>query len=510
MHYSNLHPLLLYRKLQPLAIESKNARPLPKVTVLADLPDSLQPVVTYLKDLPEPETRVFSIPPPAKTFIDSVTRLPLPPELHGRGFFTNYTSDDGLANDAVHSSFMDKAGQLWFGTISSGVARFDGKSFTTFTTEHGLASNTVWEIMEDKSGNLWFGTFNGLSRYDGRTFINFTTAQGLPHNDNIGLFEDSAGNLWIATMGGGISRYDGKSFTNFNEENGFTNIIVTCIEQDNKGTLWFGTRLSEVFHAHYQSEETVSFTRFDGQERWENDWITFIHEDRDGGLWFGTQTSGLSRLDLGAGDSLIVRTIEYQWLRTFRSGDSTGTFDVHEGLSFLFQSDNSTNGEGFSVKFRKMYNDPNQPEPMDFTGNTFYFDAGKGALQSGSQASQTPFVGKYATGLGYRNQSNGDYSTGLGYKNLSYCDYSTGIGYLNDSYGDYAIAIGSSNYVNGDYGTAIGSQTDAHGYRSTALGAGCSAVKDYSMATGVETASYGRNSTTEEQVTIYLTSIANH
>ncbi|MBK6983404.1 MAG: hypothetical protein IPH32_00995 [Bacteroidetes bacterium] len=93
--------------------------------------------------------------------------------------FSNFTTKDGLALDAIAYSILDKMGNLWFGSHGGGVSRYDGKTFTNYTTAQGLANNTVFSITEDEMGNLWFGTYGGgVSRYDGKTFTNYTTAKG--------------------------------------------------------------------------------------------------------------------------------------------------------------------------------------------------------------------------------------------------------------------------------------------------------------------------------------------
>ena len=79
--------------------------------------------------------------------------------------------------DNVHCGLRDKAGNLWFGTTSEGVYRYDGKGFTNLTVKDGLGNNSVFCIVEDGEGHLWFGTRDvGLSRYDGRTFTGFSAS----------------------------------------------------------------------------------------------------------------------------------------------------------------------------------------------------------------------------------------------------------------------------------------------------------------------------------------------
>ena len=111
------------------------------------------------------ETGPEKIPllPPAVTFLPlskvfSTGSTISNPEAQGEGFFTTYTSDNGLALDGITSSIRDKTGNLWFGTDVDGLSCYDGKSVTNYTISQGLANNTVWSIAEDNSENLWFGT----------------------------------------------------------------------------------------------------------------------------------------------------------------------------------------------------------------------------------------------------------------------------------------------------------------------------------------------------------------
>ena len=64
----------------------------------------------------------------------------------GKSNFTNFTTNNGLALDAVSCSVIDRFGNLWFGTFGGGVSRYDGKSFTSFTIPtitNGAEPNTA-------------------------------------------------------------------------------------------------------------------------------------------------------------------------------------------------------------------------------------------------------------------------------------------------------------------------------------------------------------------------------
>jgi ligand-binding sensor domain-containing protein len=98
--------------------------------------------------------------------------------------FTNLVQHGILDSCGADAFTVDKAGNIWiaaeFGKmtereIKGGLWRFDGKSFKNFTTKDGLPDNAVFCLVEDRAGNLWIGTRNmGLCRYDGKTFTSFS------------------------------------------------------------------------------------------------------------------------------------------------------------------------------------------------------------------------------------------------------------------------------------------------------------------------------------------------
>jgi ligand-binding sensor domain-containing protein/class 3 adenylate cyclase len=267
----------------------------------------------------------------------------------GKSNFTNFTTDNGLALDAISCSVMDRSGNLWFGTYGGGVSRYDGKSFTSFTTAQGLANNMVWSILEDKSGNLWFGTYGGgVSCYDGRSFTSFTIVDGLASNMVWSILEDKAGTLWFGTDGGGVSRYDGRSFTSFTTAKGLANNHVRSILQDKTGNLWFGTLGGGVSRF-----DGISFTSFTTKQGLANNFIYSMLEDKSGCLWFSTDGGGVSRYDgksfssfttdCGLANNIVWSSLEDKagnlWFGTYGGGvsrydgKSFTTFTTGQGLA---------------------------------------------------------------------------------------------------------------------------------------------------------------------------------
>ena len=327
----------------------------PHVAILSNLSEANQPKKILLGKAPKPltikltdkfivnkiqqstsEAAVADLSPQVThSFLDNTINLPVKTAAQGKGFFTTYNTDNGLALDQIYCSYKDKTGNLWFGTNGGGVSKYDGKSFTNYTTTHGLANNVVWSIMEDKKGNIWFGTDgNGVSKFDGKSFTNYTTVQGLANNVVYSITEDKIGNIWMGTNGGGVSKFDGEQFTNYTTAKGLANNAVRDIAEDKSGNLWFGTLGGGV--SKYDGSIFTNYTTTQGLA---NDTIRSIIQDTKGNFWFGTNGGGLSKFDgkvftnystaQGLADNTVWRIIEDNignlWLGT--NGGGVSKFD---------------------------------------------------------------------------------------------------------------------------------------------------------------------------------------
>lgn len=91
----------------------------------------------------------------------------------------NYSTTDGLPNNAVRSLFLDSKNILWIGT-ENGVSRMENGSFSNLDETDGLGHNSCWDINQDGNGNMWFASYGGgISKFDGKKFTIFTTKNGL-------------------------------------------------------------------------------------------------------------------------------------------------------------------------------------------------------------------------------------------------------------------------------------------------------------------------------------------
>jgi len=220
----------------------------------------------------------------------------------------NKLTYDTTIGNRVSSIVEDSKGNLWFGT-HSGVYKYDGESFINYTVNDGLCDNLVSNILIDKTGTIWVGTWGGVCRFNGSSFINFP----LPNPDIevpsyqettnwlSEIMEDSKGNMWFGRDGYGATKYDGTTFTHFTKKDGLASNNVQDIQEDAQGNIWFGSRMTENDHPDpdkrqgtgglnkYDGVNFISFPDMAGLNR--ND-VYQIYRDSKENLWISTLRNG--------------------------------------------------------------------------------------------------------------------------------------------------------------------------------------------------------------------------
>lgn len=96
--------------------------------------------------------------------------------------------------NAAHSS---RNGEIWLGTRSYGVYRYDGRQWTRYGVASGLADNAVQALTELGDGSLLVATDKGLSRFDGNEWTGHVVGVGLPPIFFSGLRESGDGDIWL-------------------------------------------------------------------------------------------------------------------------------------------------------------------------------------------------------------------------------------------------------------------------------------------------------------------------
>lgn len=258
-------------------------------------------------------------------------------------YFDQFSVSDGLAQSTVYKIIQDNNDIYWMGTLE-GVSSFDGLKFTNYSADNGLADNGVRAICEDSYGNIWFGhTGGGVSRFNGSDFEMLLERDEFVGSDITSILQDSAGHLWFTTDGSGVIKllnpeasletvdlvqYSGRElsdrvFGSHIDKNGqiffvtdinvkfynsdsakFDNLILngipqyyitTCIYVDSKGHSWFGKHNGGLYRYDPERDDTEMFDLVKAGLK--SNWVSTLFEDSKGNIWAGTWEGGVARID---------------------------------------------------------------------------------------------------------------------------------------------------------------------------------------------------------------------
>ncbi len=205
--------------------------------------------------------------------------------------WTTYNSGNSLfTSESTVQAIAKYKGSLYFGVIgSSSLVKFDG---TNWTAIPGLGPEMILSMDADSSGNLWIGTMSdGVYKYDGTNFTHYSTSNSvLPSNNITCVKTDKNGNVWLAMVGSyysytpaGIAKFNGTSWQIFNSTNSaLTNENVHSLLVDKKGNLWCSTDSLLLF-----KYDGTNWSRFDLSDQISSDWFTCLAEDSSGNIWAG-------------------------------------------------------------------------------------------------------------------------------------------------------------------------------------------------------------------------------
>jgi ligand-binding sensor domain-containing protein/DNA-binding NarL/FixJ family response regulator len=120
----------------------------------------------------------------------------------------------GLPEADPRAFFQDSRGWLWIGLRYKGVAVTENPNaaipqFINYSTQNGLASDALWAIAEDDAGRIYLGTGKGLNQLDPLTgrIRHFNVRDGLAGDVINNCVKDRQGNIWIATTDG-LSKFN--------------------------------------------------------------------------------------------------------------------------------------------------------------------------------------------------------------------------------------------------------------------------------------------------------------
>jgi PAS domain S-box-containing protein len=244
--------------------------------------------------------------------------------------FLNVPNDPfSLSNNAVLSTYVDRAGDLWAATHGAGLSKYSRtkKAFQhyarTLAYPNSLGNQSIRAIYEDEQGVLWIGGYDGLDKFDRKTG-RITHYQhdpenpfSLPVNPVFVIYPDPAGAGKIFLIGleseQGLLRFDRASgrFMIWPRDPAtgqrLIRHLVFALHRDRGGMLWIGTNAG-LFKFDEARQKMIRYTHDPNDPMsLSHNWILSLCEDSTGALWLGTNGGGVNRFDRNTGRFIHYR-----------------------------------------------------------------------------------------------------------------------------------------------------------------------------------------------------------
>lgn len=162
----------------------------------------------------------------------------------------------------IYTTYRDSKGNIWFGTSSMGIFRYDGKSLQWLYEEQLQTTPSGGDfgsrsILEDKDGLFWFN--NMRYRY---AFLDDSKTDRLNYRREVGIdkaevgnevlyflsmLEDDNGDIWGVTYDDGVWKITGSELIHYPVKNGEKDVFLFSIYKDRKGKLWLGSHQDGVY-----------------------------------------------------------------------------------------------------------------------------------------------------------------------------------------------------------------------------------------------------------------------
>ena len=207
-------------------------------------------------------------------------------------YFRHFQVENGLSNNSVHSSIMDRNGFLWFGT-KGGLNRYDGYQFKSIqldpNNEKSLSTDVINSMLADENGNIWIGAQRGLYRYDDeKEKVTYLVDSLKEIND---IYKDRHGNLWVIA-GADLCKLDLEHNTSkmFPASKYF---VATAICSTENGKLWVSSSDGKIYRYEENREIFEGFNVFDHSPPTPSYWITEMIYAGNHQVLIGTTSQGI-------------------------------------------------------------------------------------------------------------------------------------------------------------------------------------------------------------------------
>jgi len=139
----------------------------------------------------------------------------------------------------VATLLVDRAGDLWVGTVNQGIFHVSHGVADHYGTEDGLTDDQINGFYEDREGSVWVTTASGVDRFHPFVINDVSSREGIVSNRMHSVSRIADGSILAAGVGG-LSMISKGQISSITPASGFPGRIATSILADQAGRLWIG------------------------------------------------------------------------------------------------------------------------------------------------------------------------------------------------------------------------------------------------------------------------------
>ncbi|MBE9042628.1 hypothetical protein IQ235_17850, partial [Oscillatoriales cyanobacterium LEGE 11467] len=351
--------------------------------------------------------------------------------------FTHLSVADGLSQNTVKDISQSREGLLYIGT-QEGLNVYDGYEFEVYEHDpqnpYSLADSDISSTYVDRAGTLWVGTISGLHRFDPalqrfERFLLDAERAGVPTLNRItDIVEDEKGRLWLSVDGyPGMGMFDPEGNGQIEYVRDRTGPFdlqakfyrtTTSLAKDDRGRIWIGTGEGLVLFT--LADRTFEHFTYDAKIPPTEVGVNHIRHEASGSTWLSTNY-GLYELDRNGRVLQHFRAQSLSKEDNLKSDGTVGSLSYNAVTHTLRDSDGqlwvaTRNGLNQYLeakqRFGRIYHNPLIPSSLGSNDVVHLFEDRTGQLWIGTGQTLDKFSShsdfKYIGNTGDRHSLLGD------------------------------------------------------------------------------------------------------
>ncbi len=254
-------------------------------------------------------------------------------DVYKQGKITELKFQTPLKDSGIRDIFQDKDGNLWIASYRGVIKKSKNKE-QLFGIKEGLSAEDMRRILPGDNGDLWFGSRSGgvMKFNNGKVVALYDKKHELLSNYILALEKDKQGNIYVGTHSGGMNiiRKDGKVET-FHIEADDSGILIFNIHIDDLGRVWTIGNTGLLYFDGKKFNKVLLHKELTGEIFF--DWV----EDLLGNVWI-TSNLGMIKIKKNDIDRFLKKEIPEVNFKLFDNRDGMKSKECTSATRALLSS----------------------------------------------------------------------------------------------------------------------------------------------------------------------------